>query len=142
MKRGAMDLLYVGLGLGLVLLIAGATSCSVSSIEQPDLALACTATGPTACKADLAPPPPPDGMPPLDGMMPAADGMLGPASCTSDTDCKTACPMGSKGCKCAQLLTGTSKGCSPTCTTTADCPMPPMGTVSCDTTQGACLVKP
>ncbi|MFO0657915.1 MAG: hypothetical protein U0787_22975 [Polyangia bacterium] len=52
MKRGAMDLLYVGLGLGLVLLIAGATSCSVSSIEQPDLALACTAARPTACKAD------------------------------------------------------------------------------------------
>jgi hypothetical protein len=78
------------------------------------------------------------GMPPPDGgMMSMPDGGMMPKACTIDAECSGACPPGSKGCKCATTPMG--KACLPTCTTSADCPVPPMGTLMCDTTQGVCV---
>lgn len=109
-------------------------SCSDTVVVQPDLALACTQTGPTACKVDGM-------MPPPDGMMPPPDGMM-PTTCTMDADCSGKCPVGAKGCKCAAPPMGTGMICTPTCTVTADCPKPPMGTVTCDTAKGVCVRMP
>ena len=131
----AVLVFFVGLG----------THCSSEEVAQPDLGLQCTATGSSACKYDAMMPPPPDGMmgPPPDGMMgPPADGMMGPQVCTLDSDCVNACPMSAKGCKCASPPMGTSKFCTPTCSVTADCPKPPMGTVMCDTMKGLCAIMP
>ena len=116
-------------------------SCSDTVVVQPDLALACTQTGPTACKVDGMMPPPDGMMPPPDGMMPPPDGMM-PTSCTMDADCSGKCPVGAKGCKCAAPPMGTGMICMPTCSVTADCPKPPMGTVTCDTTKGVCVRMP
>ena len=57
-----------------------------------------------------------------DGGMPPADGgmTMGPKTCTQNSDCVGACPMGSKGCTCATTPMG--KACIPTCTVDADCP--------------------
>lgn len=52
-------------------------------------------------------------------------GMMGPKTCTSPADCNGACPQGSIGCTCANSPMGMI--CVPTCNTTADCPMGPMG---------------
>jgi hypothetical protein len=62
-----------------------------------------------------------------DGGMPMGDGgMMGPKACASQADCTAAdCPPGSKGCTCGQTPMGMA--CIPTCTTSADCPMGPMG---------------
>lgn len=62
------------------------------------------------------------GMPGGDG----GGGMMGPKACSSPADCAlTDCPPGSKGCTCGQTPMGSI--CIPTCTTSADCPMGPMG---------------
>jgi hypothetical protein len=136
--RGAMSL-----GAFLTWLLALGNSCSTAPYVSPDLALACTPTGPQACKpTDGMMPPPPDGMmPPPDGMMPPPDGM-GPPPCNMDSDCTAVCPIGAKGCKCVAPPMGTGKFCTPTCTVTADCPKPPMGTITCDTLKGLCVVMP
>jgi hypothetical protein len=112
-------------------------SCSREPLLPPDLGLACTMTGPSACKpgssVSLA-----DGMSMPDAVQ-LPDAMSGPLPCASDSDCVMSCVMGALGCKCATVMTG-SKQCVPICSVTADCPKPPMGTVSCDTTRGVCLV--
>ncbi|MFT3763952.1 MAG: YHYH protein [Minicystis sp.] len=75
----------------------------------------------------------------MDGgtMMGGMDGgtMTGPKTCSSAADCTGACPQGSLGCTCGSTPMGMM--CVPTCNTTADCPAPPMGQVTCK--QGACL---
>ena len=119
----------IGLPAVLVFIVGLGIHCSSEEVAQPDLGLQCTATGSDACKYDGMMPPPPDGM-------------MGPQVCTLDSDCVTACPMSAKGCKCASTPMGTSKVCTPTCSVTADCPKPPMGTVTCDTVKGLCAIKP
>ena len=120
-----------------LLLTLLASSCSREPLLPPDLGLACTMTGPSACKPDssvsVA-----DGMSMSDAM-PIPDAMSGPRPCASDSDCVMSCVMGALGCKCATVMMG-SLQCVPICRVTADCPKPPMGTVSCDTTRGICLV--
>lgn len=65
-------------------------------------------------------------MQPDGGMPPGDGGMMGPKACTSNADCTTAdCPPGSIGCTCGQTPMGMN--CIPTCNTSADCPMGPMG---------------
>ncbi len=67
---------------------------------------------------------------PGDGGMPDGGGMMGPKTCMAPADCALAdCPPGSKGCTCGQTPMG--QLCIPTCTTNADCPMGPMGQLSC-----------
>jgi hypothetical protein len=95
------------------------------------------------------PGPRPDGMmgpPPDGGMMgPPPDGgmMMGPRTCTMQSDCAMACPPGSLGCKCVAppMGMGMSMICVPTCTMDTDCPMPPMGSLRCDTMQGVCVPR-
>jgi hypothetical protein len=61
-----------------------------------------------------------------DGGMPGDGGMMGPKACASAGDCTVAdCPPGSIGCTCGQTPMGMA--CIPTCNTSADCPMGPMG---------------
>lgn len=55
--------------------------------------------------------------------------MTGPKSCTSAADCTGACPPGSAGCTCNSTMMGMI--CVPTCTTSAECPMGPMGQLQC-----------
>jgi len=61
-------------------------------------------------------------------------GGTGPKSCASAADCDGACPQGSIGCTCASSPMGMV--CTPTCSTSADCPMGPMGQLSCS--MGVC----
>lgn len=143
MKRTATFVQRLSRSMLLLWAVGVGINCSTEEVSLPDLALQCTQTGANACKSDAMMPPPPDGMmPPPDGMMPPPDGMMGPKMCTLDADCTTACPMGSKGCKCATPPMGTSKVCTPTCTVTADCPKPMMGTFTCDTAKGLCALMP
>ena len=91
----------------------------------------------------MMPPPDDGGMmmpPPGDGGMmmppPGDGGMMGPRTCTTTADCTGACPPGSVGCTCGTSPMG--QRCAPTCTTAADCPRDPMGTVfQCRT--GVCV---
>lgn len=79
------------------------------------------------------------------GMMPAGDAgvpaddagaQMGPRACTVPADCVGACPMGSRGCACANTPMGSR--CIPTCAVTADCPMAPPGmTFTCR--NGTCV---
>ncbi|MEZ4312333.1 MAG: YHYH protein [Polyangiaceae bacterium] len=59
----------------------------------------------------------------------AGGNMMGPQSCANEADCVDACPPGSKGCTCAPSPMGDV--CTPTCTTAADCPMPPGMMLQC-----------
>jgi hypothetical protein len=52
-----------------------------------------------------------------------------PPPCSSDGDCVNACPSGSKGCTCATTPGG--RGCVPTCSVSADCPVVPDGVLTC-----------
>jgi hypothetical protein len=71
-------------------------------------------------------PPPDGGVAPADGgVAPADGGGMGPRACTSPADCAGACPPGSRGCACNATPMGMR--CTPTCSTTADCPMGPPG---------------
>lgn len=65
----------------------------------------------------------------------AGGGGMGPKSCTQASDCTGACPPGSDGCTCADSPMGMI--CVPTCTTSADCPMGPMGQLVCQ--NGVCV---
>jgi hypothetical protein len=60
--------------------------------------------------------------------------MGGPKSCVTEADCAGACPPGSQGCTCHSAPMGMV--CVPTCSTSADCPMTPMGALQCN--QGVC----
>lgn len=125
---------------GALLLTLFGSSCTSDPLLPPDLGLACTMTGATACKPDAAPFQT-DAMPnPSDARMPSADGMTGTMGCSLDTDCTSSCKMSALGCACVSLMMGGSKQCVPRCNTTADCPKPPMGTATCDVTRGVCLV--
>jgi hypothetical protein len=80
----------------------------------------------------MMPPPGDGGMmpPPGDGGAMGGDGgMMGPRSCTTSSDCTSACPPGSMGCTCASTPMGMT--CAPTCTRDADCPARPGATTAC-----------
>ena len=79
-----------------LLLTLLASSCSREPLLPPDLGLACTMTGPSACKPDAS-------VSVADGMsmsdaMPIPDAMSGPRPCASDSDCVMSCVMGALGC--------------------------------------------
>ena len=85
----------------------------------------------------MMPPPPGDG-----GMMmppPGDGGMMMARTCTTASDCTGACPMASAGCACASTPMGMV--CVPSCTRDADCPTPPMGTLTCNTTLRICVPR-
>jgi len=69
------------------------------------------------------------------GGMGAGGMMMGPQSCTVEADCVGACPPGSQGCTCNDSPMG--KICVATCTTAADCPDVPNGTLTCN--NGVCV---
>ena len=65
----------------------------------------------------------------------SSGGMMGPKSCSMESDCAGACPPSSKGCTCSNSPMGMI--CVPTCSTDADCPMGMMG-MSLTCKQGVC----
>ena len=69
------------------------------------------------------------------GMTGAGGASMTAKSCSAQSDCAGACPPGSQGCTCHQSPMG--KVCVPTCTQASDCPVPPMGALTCQ--QGICV---
>lgn len=85
----------------------------------------------------MMPPPTGDGgtMPP-----PTSDGgAMTPRVCATAADCAGACPMATMGCTCAATPMGMA--CIPSCARDADCPMGPMGQLTCNVAMRVCVPR-